>query len=232
MSPERRAVLLLALIAAFAPAGCPMRDLGVSITSGGAQDVLNACTSTCRRDDDGGVPFQIGRGTVFDTTCACEVTGNPWPDWTRELQARLFVVAPGESFAVKDASLCMSIAPCGEGGVSRSSKCIAERINQQLDGAMPKGVTSDGLRNADDVILVLALYQPAAGSDASCGADALFACAGMSTPLGGGNYDISCASCQGGSRTPSGSDTGPCPRLGNDKCFVQSCYAFLKTAAM
>jgi hypothetical protein len=229
MSPERRGALF-AVVTALA--GCPMRDLGVSITAAGAQDVPTACTSTCRHDDDAGTAFPFGRGTVFDTTCACEIQGNPWPDWTRELQARLFVVSPSENFAVKDASLCMSILPCGEGGISRSGKCIAERINQQLDGAMPKGVTSDGLRSADDVMLVIGLYQAGPGSDVGCGVDTLFACAGMSTPLGGGNYDISCASCQGGSRTPTGADTGPCPRLGNDKCFLQSCYGFLKTAGM
>jgi hypothetical protein len=222
--------LLIGLFA-LAVAGCPMRDVGVSISSNGANTVLTACNNGCWHEGDGGVPFGMGWG---ETNCECELSGSPWPDFRRELQARLFVVSPSQAFSVQDASKCMSIEPCGEGGLSRSNHCLAERLNQQLDGAMPKGLTSDGLRNPDDVLLVLAFYQPPAGSDASCTIDSLFACAGLSAPLGGGSFDIACSSCQGSSRTPTGSDTGPCPRDTNDRngCFLRTCYGFLQNATM
>ena len=55
----------------------------------------------------------------------------------------------------------------------------------------------------------------------------LVACAGLEPPLGGGIFDISCASCQGGSRSAPGPDNGPCPQPGG-VCFLHDCEAILQ----
>lgn len=151
------------------------------------------------------------------------------------IEARLFLISPADSPAdsrVQDASKCMTVHPCGDGGrFGPSSDCLASDINQQLDGAMPNGLGFDGLKNPEEVQLVLAFYQPTGTSEegGGCHRADLFACAGLAPPLGGGAYDISCASCQGGNRTAPGNDTGPCPKgpSGVSSCFLRLCDVYL-----
>jgi hypothetical protein len=151
----------------------------------------------------------------------------------RTIEARLFLISPGDS-RVQDASKCMGLHPCGDGGRSGSFvDCMASDINQQLDGAMPNGLGFDGLKNPEEAQLVLAFYQPSETSEngGGCHRADLFACAGLAAPLGGGAYDISCASCQGGSRTAPGNDTGPCPKggpSGTGACFLKQCDRYLE----
>jgi hypothetical protein len=119
-----------------------------------------------------------------------------------------------------------------DGGLRPPLDCIAEDINQQLDGALPRGLGFDGLKNPEEAQLVLAFYQPSESSDegGGCHRTDLFACAGLASPLGGGGaYDISCASCQSGSRTSVGNDNGPCPkdRTQSTSCFLQLCDSVL-----
>jgi hypothetical protein len=108
---------------------------------------------------------------------------------------------------------------------------MANDINQQLDGAMPNGLGFDGLKNAEDAQLILAFYQPSATEGSvGCHRADLAACAGLAAPLGGGAYDITCASCLGGSRTAAGTNNGPCPRAlvsEDTHCFLQLCDKLL-----
>jgi hypothetical protein len=148
-------------------------------------------------------------------------------------EARLFLVsqldpANPSHGRIQDASKCMTLHPCGDGGRGGpSGQCIASDLNQQLDGAMPNGLGFDGLKNPEEAQLILAFYQPTDTSEqgGGCQRADLFACAGLAAPLGGGAYDISCASCQGGSRTAPGNDNGPCPKGPPmvNSCFLKIC---------
>jgi hypothetical protein len=193
--------------------GCPPHEARLSITSDGIQTLIAACRP-CARLADGGA----------DPNCACALTGRPPPDIVSGVQARLFLVTPSDQ-AVRDASKCMTLLPCSDGG--RPANCLAESLNQQLDGAIPRGLGFDGLQNPDDVLLMLAFYDSVDPmSTASCARTDLVACAGMRPPLGGGNYDISCASCQGGPKNAPGPDNGPCPKPRNS-CFLDECDSIL-----
>jgi len=202
------------LLAAVAAVGCPPHETTLSITAAGGAVLVTAC-QPCAPANDAGI----------EPVCACTLGIREPPDLKgRSMQARLFLITPSNQ-AVRDASKCMTLAPCADAG--RPAPCLAESLNQQLDGAMPQGLGFDGLENPDDVQLVLAFYQPPdAASVASCSRADLFACAGLAPPLGGGNYDISCASCQGGSKSAPGPDNGPCPRP-KRSCFLEECNDIL-----
>jgi hypothetical protein len=198
----------------LAAAGCPPREATLSITSSGVSALVTACRP-CARTEDGGI----------EPTCACSIASRPPPELDRRpLQARLFLVTPANQ-RVRDTSKCMTLLPCVDAG--RPVDCLAASINQQLDGALPQGLGFDGLENPDEVQLVLAFYQPLeASSVASCDRSDLVACAGLAPPLGGGNYDITCASCQGGPKAAPGPDNGPCPRP-KGSCFLEACNDLL-----
>jgi hypothetical protein len=217
---SQRALRIAALLpplslAALAASGCPSRQATLGISQEGVLTLLEAC-KPCSGPEDGGV----------DPGCACTLNDHPPPDIeNRGLQARLFLITPHDR-AVRDSSKCMTLLPCGDAG--QPSSCLAERLNQQLDGAIPNGLGFDGLSNPDEVQLILAFYQPIdSGNAASCGRTELVACAGLDPPLGGGIFDISCASCQGGSRSAPGPDNGPCPQPGG-VCFLHECEAILQ----
>jgi hypothetical protein len=199
---------------ALAVAGCPPREATLSISSQGVVTLITACRP-CARTEDGGI----------EPSCACIVGSRPPPEIERRvLQARLFLVTPADN-SIRDASKCMTLLPCGDAG--RPANCLAESLNQQLDGAIPHGLGFNGLENPDAVQLVLAFYESADSTSAvSCDRADLVACAGLAQPLGGGNYDISCASCQGGPRNAPGPDNGPCPKPRNS-CFLQACADIL-----
>jgi hypothetical protein len=150
----------------------------------------------------------------------------------KSLEARLFLISPSDD-RVQDASKCMGLHPCGDGrsGSASTADCMSGDINQQLDGAMPNGLGFDGLKNPEEAQLVLAFYLPSESSEGAggCRRADLFACAGLAAPLGGGPYDISCASCLGGSRTAPGNDNGPCPKGPSREmsCFLQVCDTLL-----
>jgi hypothetical protein len=162
----------------------------------------------------------------------CHLEGN-YPATGSPREARLFLISPGDR-RVQDASKCMSLHSCGDGGRPSPSTrdCIASDINQQLDGAMPNGLGFNGLQNPEEALVVLAFYQPTDTSEVGggCHRTDLYACAGLAAPFGGGAYDISCASCEGGSTTAPGNDTGPCPRDQDKRssCFLQTCDEILR----
>jgi hypothetical protein len=197
------------LVVAIAAAGCPPREATLSITSSGIVTLESAC-----------------RPCGVDPSCACAVDNRSPPDLERRtIQARLFLITPSNE-TIRDASKCMTLPPCSDAG--SPVNCLAESLNQQLDGALPQGLGFDGLENPDEVQLVLAFYQPLdTTSIAACNRADLVACAGLAQPLGGGNYDITCASCQGGPKNAPGPNNGPCPRLRGFSCFLQECNAIL-----
>jgi len=174
----------------------------------------------------GGGPPPPGGGFI-----TCHLEGN-YPATGYPTEARLFLISPGDR-RVQDASKCMSLHSCGDGGRPGPSTrdCIASDLNQQLDGAMPNGLGFNGLQNPEEALVVLAFYQPTDTSEegGGCHRGDLFACAGLAAPFGGGAYDISCASCEGGTTTAPGNDTGPCPRDQDKKnsCFLQTCDQIL-----
>jgi hypothetical protein len=225
-----------ALWLALAVTGCPLREKEIRITDDGVRWVRTACENPRGPlppgpgggPGGGGFPPPPGGGSDSN---AC-ILDNHYPPsfWGRSAEARLFLVSPSER-KVHDASKCMSLHPCLDGSrFGPVADCMASDINQQLDGAMPNGLGFDGLKNPEEALLILAFYEPSSSEEAGgCHRADLVACAGLAAPLGGGPYDISCASCQGGSRTSTGNDNGPCPRdlsQGNS-CFLQVCDSLL-----
>lgn len=217
----------------LAVAGCPLREKDIRITETGVSWLVKACPTgggVLPPSGSGGFPVPPGSGS--DPNRPCSLPGHyPAILDGRTTEARLFLVSPGDG-RVQDASKCMSLHPCGDGGRSGPpTECMASDINQQLDGAMPNGLGFDGLKNPEEAQLILAFYQPSNMSEdrGGCHRTDLFACAGLAAPLKGGSYDISCASCQSGSRTAVGSDTGPCPRDQTllNSCFLQICNDLL-----
>jgi len=239
-----------ALWLTLAVSGCPLREKEIRITDTGLTWVLNACPKVPNGPlpppggggggsgpggggsggFGGGFPPPPGTG---DPNGSCLLEGKYYPvNFTgKATEARLFLISPGDN-RVQDASKCMSLHPCGDGGKSGpSASCIASDLNQQLDGAMPNGLGFDGLKNPEEAQVVLAFYQPTDTSEevGGCRRADLFACAGLAAPLGGGPYDISCASCLGGSRTAPGNDNGPCPKgpAMSMSCFLRVCDGLL-----
>jgi hypothetical protein len=243
-TPEKaaRAAPLAALVwLALSAMGCPSRETDIRISPKGISWLTTACMPCgspvpippSRTDHDGSRPPPPGFPPLQDPVCACALPDHypPGPFGRSVTEARLFLVTPGDN-RIQDASKCMTLHPCGDGGrLGSSHDCMSSDLNQQLDGAMPRGLGFDGLKNPEDTHLILALYQPTESStEGTCSRTNLFACAGLAPPLGGGNYDITCASCQGGSRTAAGPDNGPCPRdqAQRGSCFLQQCDALLE----
>jgi hypothetical protein len=203
------------IFAALLGAGCPSREETLAISSDGVLTLVTACRP-CDGTEDGGL----------GPSCSCMVGTHPPPDIEhRTLQARLFLVTPNDK-TVRDAGKCMILSACGDAG--QPAGCLAERLNQQLDGAIPHGLGFDGLERTEEVQLILAFYQPLESARvASCDHADLVACAGLEPPLGGGHYDISCASCQGGVASAPGPNNGPCPKPASS-CFLQDCEDILR----
>jgi hypothetical protein len=215
-----RLLLTASLVGAMLLAsGCPARDQQILITTLGAQSLTGACNRPCTKD--GGVTAGPPRPG------SCGLEGHLPPDFSQSTQARLFVVTPADN-RVRDASKCMTLSGCG----CATAGCLADGLNQQLDGAIAKGLGFDGLQNPDDVVLFLAFYQQqdfvqdTEEGQASCRRVDLVACAGLAPPLGGGEYDMSCASCQDGAKNPSSRNNGPCPK-DNNSCFLDKCDKWL-----
>jgi len=231
----RPLVTLSVLWLLLAAAGCPANESDVRISPAGIAWLSTACRPCAptppfppSRPDDGRFPPTF---PGFGSDCACALPNHYAPALGRSVtEARLFLVTPGDG-RIQDASKCMTLHLCPESGRSGlSSSCMASDLNQQLDGAMPNGLGFDGLKNPEDAQLILAFYQPQeSNAEASCHRADLFACAGLAAPLGGGDYDITCASCQGGAKAAPGPDNGPCPRdqAQRNSCFLQWCDSLL-----
>jgi hypothetical protein len=214
---------------ALAASGCPVREQQILITTSGVQSLTGSCNRPCVNSvetEDGGV-MSVPRVC----SASCGLPGHLPPEFSQATQARLFIVTPA-SKRIRDSSKCMTLPPCRAAG---RAGCLADAMNQQLDGAIANGLGFNGLENPDDVVLFMAFYQqqdfqpqdPAA-SQPSCRRVDLVACAGLAPPLGGGDYDISCASCQDGAKNPQSRNNGPCPK-DNGSCFLDTCDGWLSS---
>jgi hypothetical protein len=155
---------------------------------------------------------------------------------------RLIVIsATADAIEIKKASPCvpLNLRPCiadptGLFGCADApadaSTCITGAVAQAVQGALGNGLTFDGFQSPDDVALVAAFFHKP-GNEASCeatvlvrpddcGTENLVAVAGLAAPIGGTTFDITCASCQGGSHGSLGGDNQPCP-VTQDLCFLQ-----------
>ncbi|HEY3593350.1 MAG TPA: hypothetical protein VGL13_05735 [Polyangiaceae bacterium] len=167
----------------------------------------------------------VAAACATDNTDPCMIVAREPPDLqSTPFEARLFLVTPGDG-VVRDSSKCMSIPPCFDARYHNS--CLADALNQQLDGAIPDGLGFNGLDDPSHMQLVLAMFQPSDpnGPNGPCDPVNLVACAGFAQPLGGGDFDISCASCQGGTKSPQGRDNTPCSATRG--CFLNACAALI-----
>lgn len=198
---------------------CPAREIRVEVTARGVERLLRSCEGASVQD--------CGQGC-----CRSAPSGSPDhapPDRTSYTEARLFLVSLDGS--VKDASLCMDISPCTSGDLEADLECTAKKINQQLVGAMPEGLTFDDLEDPADARLFLAIYQPPPGAT-PCDPAELVLCAGFAETIGEEVYDIACASCQGG-KTQAAQFNTACPTEGNGmmtRCFLRTCEELLRSA--
>jgi hypothetical protein len=205
---------------------CADHEVGIKLTAAGVTYLETACKPTCDRmesPDGGPLP---GCACVLPERAAPDLVGHP-------SEARIFLWTPHDS-RIRDTGKCMSLLACNKGTQARQTACLAESLNQQLDGAIPGGLGFDGLKSASGAELLLAFYAPTSSSgdaETHCALDDLVACAGLAPPLSGGSYDVACASCRAGAKVAAGRDTGPCPRTAGDRaaCFLQTCAALLAT---
>jgi hypothetical protein len=189
---------------ALAAAGCPDREVGIAFSAPGAGLLSGACTANI-------------------DPCSISVRSNPDLQG-RAFNAQLFLLSSSDE-TVRGVSKCMTVAPCSD--PKGHNACLADALNQELDGAIPGGLGFDGLEEPNQAQLFLAIYQPfdPASTNPPCTADDLVACAGLALPGGKGTFDISCASCQGGSKTPPGRENTPCNAR---SCFLKTCSMMIQ----
>jgi len=232
--------------------GCPAKEERIQITVEGIAQLRGACGNTCAPAGEQPNEQQClakGKPCVFDPdeqACrrmdACRLAGHPPPNLRSDAQIRLVLVDP-DRIKIRAKSACTPLFPCDQVDQQNQGKCLADGINQALDGAMPSGLTYDDLEDPSVVLPVLAIYQSPRGdgdagaSDGSpCAITNLIACAGLAAPVGGdGTYDLTCAACQDGPPGGFGVDNGPCPReMAGTKttaCFLEGCAKLLETLA-
>jgi hypothetical protein len=223
MTPARRALSGLAALSLTGAliAACPAREIRVEVTPKGVERLILSCEGASVAACDVECCRSVPPGTP----------DHPPPDPTKYTEARLFLLSLDGD--VKDASRCMDISPCSTSDMPQDLdlECIAAKINQQLAGAMPDGLTFDDFEDPADARLFLAIYQPPPGA-APCDPEELVLCAGFAETIGEGVYDIACASCQGGRNQAAQFNTA-CPTEGNGaqtRCFLRTCDALLRSA--
>lgn len=232
---------------------CPSRDLVVQVTEAGAETLVVACESFHTACDS--VSCHVNRLLCDPGTCTlrevCDAGGNPM--WRPEEAMGFKLLLLGASnggVSVENESACLplNLRPCiydplfkdGCAGASVNvDGCIAAAISTQMDAALAGGMSFSGFTSTDDVALVAAFYD-APGQPQSCDATItvdpgacavgnLTAVAGLAAPIGRNTYDITCASCAGGTLTSYGPDNAPCP-VNNGVCFLNSVIAALTAA--
>ena len=184
-------------------AGCPDREVGIAFSTAGASWISTACSANID---------------------PCVVSVRSSPDLVgRSFGAQLFMLSASDGM-VRGTSKCMTVAPCSD--PRGHNACLADALNQQLDGAIPGGLGFEGLKEPGQAELLLAIYQPIdpASTNPPCAASDLVACAGLSQ-ASGTSFDISCASCQGGSKTPPGRDDSACA---GHSCFLKTCSMLIQ----
>jgi hypothetical protein len=120
--------------------------------------------------------------------------------------------------------------------------CIRDTLAQAIQTAMGNGISFSGFTSTDNVALVTAFFEKP-GNEHSCGDTPVLvnpndcavanmtAVAGLGTPSGSSTYDITCASCQGGTSSSYGPDNAPCP-ASTDQCFLQRVASALGSSGL
>lgn len=215
---------------AIAIAGCPPRDLILRVSETGISAILTSCRGvqkTCMAPGacvtDPQVCEMANGACVLRGRCHIGDAAHPAFDPTTLKEAKLVL------FDLKDDRIAAE-SPCVVFDPSKclvDRACLAAQINDLLDKAIPSGLTFGGFQAQEDALLTLAIYEPSMGVPL-CDLDRLVGCASFAPPLGGGDYDITCASCQDSVHFAIGPDNGPCPTT-KDECFLQRCDRMLRT---
>jgi hypothetical protein len=251
--PAARLALAALFTAAIGGSGlaCPARALDVNITANGVNTLVFGCESF----RDACATLKACRHNVLlcdQSTCElrqeCALpNGAEWTPW-QTMGMRMLLLAPsGSDLNLKTRTACvpLNLKPCilDKAGLigcpdapADAGACAEDVFREAAQAALGSGLTFDGFSSPDDALLVAALYRKP-GMESSCdpsvlvapddcATENLVAVAGLAAPLGGGTYDITCASCQGGPRTSLGPNTGACPVSAN-ACFLQRIAALL-----
>jgi hypothetical protein len=162
----------------------------------------------------------------------------------------LLLTASPDGVSVQSESACLplNLRPCiydplGDIGCPHAGTdvdgCVAAAISTQVQVALAGGLTFPGFTSTDNVTLVAAFYQDPGGEQSceptitvdpgACVRANLTAVAGLAAPIGRSTFDITCASCQGGTLGSYGPDNAACP-VTNGVCFLNEVLAALADA--
>jgi hypothetical protein len=251
------AAFFAALLGA-ALAACPSRDLQVQITTAGANTLVVACESfraACEPDAGCHLNHFLCDQVKCTLKDACEARteAGPNPSWRPEQSMGfklLLLQASIDSVTIENESPCfpLNLRPCifdpipdsgcADSGVN-TDECITQAISAAVDNALAGGLTFPGFTSTDNVALVAGFYHKP-GAEQRCDSNLpmdptacdnanLMAVAGLAAPIGSNLFDITCASCQGGTHGSYGGDNAPCPVTKN-ACFLQRVLAALVAA--
>jgi hypothetical protein len=128
---------------------------------------------------------------------------------------------------------------CSDPRGTATPSCLRDTVAQAVQAAIGSGIS--GFTDLSNVALVAAFFTKG-GAPAPCDAGVLvnpsdcapgnlIAVAGLAAPAGSTTYDITCASCQGGTHGSYGPDNAPCPAT-TDACFLQRVDAALVASGM
>jgi hypothetical protein len=227
MTRRPGAAALLAATLALVVAACPPRELAIVITPAGVDTVLEACEpSLCAGRDAAACVGVDGCAWSAETSecrraSECGTPGRPSLTPGAETSA-MYILVRTSQVKVKSRSPCFSISGCEAG--PNLSTCVAAVLNERNIGALADGLTFDDFEEETDGTLALAIFQ--SDEPKRCRAEHLVACAGLAPTFKSDDYDITCASCQGGPLASVGRDTGPCPHT-PDTCFFDFCAKHL-----
>lgn len=235
---------------------CPARELPVAITADGAETLIFACESfrdackgptACKRN-----PLLCEMGAAGCTLRnICALPGGPeWAPAEPMGMELLLLEAGASGLVLRKKSPCVplnlrvcirdptGITGCPD-GADDVVPCAAGALSVAVRSALGGGLTFDGFKSPDDVILAAAFFRKP-GSETSCdpavlvGPDDcvpenLVAAAGLAAPVGSATFDITCASCESGPHTSLGRDNAPCP-VTDTTCFLQDVAALLQAS--
>lgn len=244
-----RRIAAAALVIAFAgiagPA-CPSRELVVHVSGdAGVGTLVFACESF---RDACATLASCHKNVLLceQATCSlrqpCEIPGNP--EWNPALpmgMALLIVSVDKGEAAIAARSPCVpvNLRPCikDKTGIigcpdapDDVAACAEDVVGRAVTSALGSGLSFDGFTSPDEALLVAGFFRKPGGLPAcddsalvspdDCSAENLVAAAGFAQPVGGGAFDITCASCQGSTRSSLGRDTGACP-VAKGECFAK-----------
>jgi hypothetical protein len=235
------ACLGLCLLLGGVGIACPAKDLKIEITDTGMGVFTVACLNLGK----------VCSSIMNPIDCSDNLTCT-WDDKNKTCRPEIRVLLVGQNpLELRARSRCVPLLQAPDPACAPlalkdrpadRAACGATSLNQAVDNAIRGGLTYDGFEDQSDAFPVIALYRltelpescgeglgkvACARADLDCPVDDLLACAGLAVPVNRDTFDLTCASCEGGPRFSIGSDTGPCPRAG-EECFLNGCEAALR----